>query len=409
MVCEIRPGGHYGYGGPKGGRTPDLPLVYLPRGLDNSSASQVTVPDDRWGPLQGKMVHFSFGTGTHFLLLREQVDGQPQGTVVPLPGDFLSGVHRGRFNLKDGQLYVSGMGGWGTYTPADGCFQRVRYTGDPVQLPIATSARENGMLVTFSRPIDADRAAAPASHFAQAWNYRYSRAYGSQELSPRHPGTPGHDRLAIRSATVLNDGRTLFLEIPDLQPVNQLHLHLRVDSGPAHDLFATVHKLAAPFSGFPGYRPVSKVIAAHPIESDLALAARSTPNPYRTRLPGARPVTIEAGKNLTFANPLVLVKAGEPIALTFSNPDVVPHNWVLIRPGSLPRVGDLVNKIVAEPDAVARHYVPKTDDVLAHTDMVTPQDQFTIYFRAPAEKGKYPFLCTFPGHWMIMNGVMVVK
>ena len=90
------------------------------------------------------MLHFSFGAGTYFLLLREKVGGQPQGAAVPMPGEFLSGVHRGRFNPKDGQLYVSGMTGWGTYTPLDGCFQRVRYTGDPVQLPVEFHAHENG-------------------------------------------------------------------------------------------------------------------------------------------------------------------------------------------------------------------------------------------------------------------------
>ncbi|MHC5545032.1 DUF6797 domain-containing protein, partial [Singulisphaera rosea] len=187
MICEIKPGGHYGYGGPKQGKAPELPLVYLPRGLDNSSGAQVTVTSDRWGPLKGQMVHLSFGTGTHFLLLREQVDGQSQGAIVPLLGDFLSGTHRGRFNPKDGQLYVSGMGGWGTYTPDDGCFQRVRYTGDPVQLPVAFHAHQNGVLVTFSSPIDPSIAANPKSHLAQAWNYRYGAAYGSAELSPSHP------------------------------------------------------------------------------------------------------------------------------------------------------------------------------------------------------------------------------
>ena len=40
MINEVRPGGHYGYGGPRNGRPPDLPLVYLPRGLDNSSSAR---------------------------------------------------------------------------------------------------------------------------------------------------------------------------------------------------------------------------------------------------------------------------------------------------------------------------------------------------------------------------------
>jgi putative heme-binding domain-containing protein len=415
MVCEVRPGGHYGYRGPKNGQPPDLPLVYLPRGLDNSSASQVfiTNDDERWGPgsLRGQLIHLTFGAGTAYLLLREQVDGQPQGAIVPFLGEFASGVHRGRFNPRDGQLYVSGMAGWGTYTTADGCFQRVRYTGDPVQLPVAFHARENGVLVTFSGPLDRALAEQPRSHFAQAWNYRYSAGYGSPEFSTRHPDTLGHDALEVRSAHVLDDGRTLFLELPELQPVNQLQLHLRVDSGPPHDLFATVHKLGAPFTGFAGYRAVAKTIAAHPILADLARAGDAQPNPWRWRIPGltGRPITIEAGTNLSFTTTSFTARAGEPIALTFVNPDVVPHNWALARPGTLARVGDLINKIIAEPDAAARQYVPRTDDVLVYTDIVYPNERATIHFRAPDEPGRYPFLCTFPGHWMVMNGVLVVQ
>jgi hypothetical protein len=160
------------------------------------------------------------------------VDGQPQGAVVPLPGEFLSGVHRGRFSPKDGQLYVSGMDGWGSYAQADGCFQRVRYTGRPVQLPVACRVHQNGVLLTFTQAIDKDVAGRVKNQFAQVWNYRYSAGYGSPEFSPRHPGTPGHDPMTITAAHVLKDGKSLFLEMPELQPVNQLHLRLRVDAGP---------------------------------------------------------------------------------------------------------------------------------------------------------------------------------
>jgi azurin len=413
MICQIRPGGYYGYGGPKNGQPPDLPLVYLPRGLDNSSGGQVSVSSDRWGPLKDHMLHFSFGAGSHFLVLREEIDGQPQGAAVPLPGEFLSGAHRGRFNPKDGQLYVSGMAGWGTYTPADGCFHRVRYTSQPAQLPCAFHVHQNGVRITFTQPVDRDVASQLKNHFAQVWNYRYSPGYGSAEFSPRHPGTRGHDPMSITSAHVLDEGRTIFLEMPDLQPVNQLHLHLQVDAGPPQELFATVHKLGEPFTGFPGYRPFAKTVAAHPIHADLSMAAKTVPNPWRRPLLNAlrkpQEVTIEAGKNLTFATRSFAVRAGEPIKLTFTNPDVVPHNWVLIKPGTLEKVGDLANKIVADPDAAARHYVPKSEDVLVYTDIVHPQESFTIHFRAPTAKGRYPFLCTFPGHWMVMNGQMIVE
>lgn len=424
MICLVPPegkqvklvpgvGGHtppyFGYGGPKNGKAPDPPFVYLPRGLDNSSGGQTYIDSDRWGPLKGRMVHFSYGGCRHFLLLRDEVDGLAQGAVVPLVGEFLSGAHRGRFNPKDGQLYVSGMAGWGTYAVADGCFQRVRYTGQPVQLPSDFHVHENGILVTFTQPVDSTIASQPKSHFAQAWNYRYSSAYGSAEFSPRHPGTPGHDAWDIAAVHVLPGGRSVFFEIPDLQPVNQLHLRLRVNSGDPIDLFMTVHRLDAPYTKLSNYKPLTKLVAVHPMLVDMRATAKAAPNPWKTPLPGARVLKIQADKNLTYVQRSLTAKPGEPLRLSFANPDTVPHNWVLLKPGTLAKVGDLANRLIADPDAAARHYVPKTDDVLVYTDIVPPDSSFTIHFRAPQVKGRYPYVCTFPGHWMVMNGVLIVE
>ncbi len=413
MICQVKPDParklHFGYRGPIDNKPPDLPLVYLPRGLDNSSGGQVVVTSEKWGPLKDQLLHFSFGTATHFLVLRDEVDGQPQGAAVPLVGDFNSGAQRGRFNPKDGQLYVSGMSGWGTYSPDDGCFQRVRYTGALVQLPCRFHVHRNGILLQFTQPLQREFVENSANHFAQCWNYRYSAGYGSREYSPSHYGVPGHDPVLIASAKALPDGRSLFLEIPDLQPVNQLHLHLGLEKGRTCDLFVTVHKLDAPFRDLPNFREVPRTIAAHPILKDLAVAAKRVPNPWRQPIAQARAVQIEAGKNLTFATPILRVKAGEPIRLTFKNPDVVPHNWVLIKPGSLQTVGNLTNQMIADPDAVAKHYVPQSKDVLVYTDIVSAHESTVVYFHAPSEKGRYPFLCTFPGHWMVMNGALLVE
>ncbi len=413
MICEVTPSTkdkpHFGYGGPHNGKPPELPLAYLPRGLDNSSGGQVYIASAKWGPLQGLRVHLSFGAATHFLLLRDEVTGQAQGAVVPLVGDFRSGVHRGRFHPRDGQLYVCGMSGWGTYAAADGCFQRVRYTGDAVQLPRGFHVYRNGVLVEFTQALDRTFVTKAEHHFAQCWNYRYSSGYGSREYSPSHYGLPGHDRMRIASAHLLADGRSLFLELPDLQPVNQLHLNLGIAKGHTCDLFLTVHKLDRPFRDLPNYRERTQPIAPHPLLKDLAFAAKRVPNPWQKPLPKAREVRLAAGKNLTFTTPTIRVKAGEVIRLTLHNPDVVPHNWVLVRPGMLEKVGDMANRLIADPDAVARNYVPTASEVLVYTDVVQPQRSTAIYFRVPAERGRYPFLCTFPGHWMVMNGAMLVE
>ncbi len=415
MICAARPSRlasaappHFGYPGPKDGRVPELPLVYLPRGLDNSSGGQTLVSSERWGPLNGQLLHFSYGTGSHFLVLRDEVVGQMQGAVVPLAGEFRSGVHRGRFSPFDGQLYACGMQGWGCYTPDEGCFQRVRYTGDAVQLPIALRVHTNGVAITFSGDLESETANQAGSHFAQCWNYRYGPGYGSPELSARHPGMRGHDTLTITSGHVAPDGRTLFLEIPDLQPVNQLHLRVQPAAGVFRDLFLTVHKLGEAHTDLPNYRAVAKTIQPHPILADLALATRMAPNPHRAKLANAHAIKVETASNLSYATRSFRVRAGEAIALTLSNPDVVPHNWALVQPGSMERVGELTNQLVSDPDAALHHYIPKTPDVLAYTSVVLPRDEGTIYFRAPRQPGRYPYLCTFPGHWKVMNGEMLV-
>lgn len=399
---------HFGYSGPRGNQAPSLPLVYLPRGLDNSSGGQAVVPDDRWGPIREQLIHFSFGQGSHFLVLRDEVAGQAQGAVIPLAGDFRSGVHRGKFNPRDGQLYVTGLGGWGTYTPDDGCFERVRFTGEPIQLPRAFHVHENGLLISFTQPVDSKQIGLRSNHFAQVWNYRYGAGYGSEEYAPSHPGVVGHETLEIAGIHLI-DSKTIFVEIPDLQPVNQLHMLLNVDAGRPQELFVTVHRLDGPFTQFSRYRKVDKTIAAHPLSVDLALLGKTIPNPWQNSQPDSRSMGISAGQNLAYSERTLRAKAGERVCLTLDNPDSVSHNWVLIKPGSLARVGELTNKLVADPEAVRHQYVPRSADVLVYTDIVPPRQQFTIYFEAPEEKGRYPYLCTFPGHWMVMNGELIIE
>jgi len=413
MICAVKPNQktipHFGYRGLKNDRPPALPMVYLPRGLDNSSGGQTYVDSPQWGPLNGQLLHFSFGMGRQFLILRDEVDGQPQGAVVPLPGEFRSGAHRGRFRKQDGHLYVTGMDGWVSFTPDDGCFQRVRYTGKNAQLPVGVRVHENGILIEFSEPLDPSIVRDPRNHFAQAWNYRFSPGYGSPELSPSHPNTPGHDPLWIQSASLTNHSRALFLELPDLQPVSQLHLNVKVNESPAIDLFLTVHQLGPEFTHYKDYIYREKTRLPHPILSDLSLIKNRVPNEWQKPIDGAREIKLKTATNLSYEQKTITVKAGEPIKFVLVNPDVVPHNWVLIKPGQLATVGDIANKQIADPESAARQYIPVSDDILAATDIVMPSAEYSIFFTAPETPGRYPYLCTFPGHWMVMNGELIVE
>lgn len=64
----------------------------------------------------------------------------------------------------------------------------------------------------------------------------------------------------------------------------------------------------------------------------------------------------------------------------------MPHNWVLVEPGSLQIVGELGNQLIANPEAFARQYIPESDKVIAHTDIVPPGEKQTIYFSRPASR-----------------------
>jgi azurin len=412
---------HFGYPGPKDGQIPALPWLYLPRGIDNSAGGQLWVDSSQWGPLQDQMLHFSFGSGSHFLLLQDRIENANpalpawiQGAVVPLVGDFSSGAHRGNFNPVDGQLYVSGMNGWGTYTPADGSFQRVRYTGQPVMLPVGIKIHADGIWLKFSAAIDPQVVQDPTAHFAQAWNYRYSASYGSPEFAVSHPETLGHDWVAITNVSVSPAGDEVFFQMPDLQPVNQLHLNLcltaaaRDQPGLTTDLFVTIHHLAEPFGKWPVPHYGPKRLAGHPILADMERQIERLPNPWLTEIPQAVPMEVATGENLSFQTPQLEVQAGQAVRLTLKNLDSVPHNWVLLQPDSLSRVGQLANQLLADPTAGQKQYVPRSEDVICYTDVIGPGQSFTIYFSAPDQPGRYPFLCTFPGHWMVMNGVLHV-
>ncbi len=102
------------------------------------------------------------------------------------------------------------------------------------------------------------------------------------------------------------------------------------------------------------------------------------------------------------------VKAGAAVELTLVNPDVLQHNFLLLNPGTLEKVGALADAMLIDPEAMKKQYIPDSDDILASTKLVNPAASETIEFTAPSKPGDYPYICTFPGHWRLMNGVLKV-
>lgn len=104
------------------------------------------------------------------------------------------------------------------------------------------------------------------------------------------------------------------------------------------------------------------------------------------------------------------VPAGVKVKLTFKNEKcALMHNFLLIKPGTKDAVGALADKMLADPQGLAKQYCPETDALIAKGNKLIAIGQTdVIEFTAPAEAGDYPYICTFPGHWRLMNGVLHV-
>ena len=124
---------------------------------------------------------------------------------------------------------------------------------------------------------------------------------------------------------------------------------------------------------------------------------------------GVRIVVIETlPDQMAYDRKFVAVRAGEPVELVLRNPDIMPHNLVLVAPGAIREVGVAAEALPAKPEPGKLPYVPDSDKVLQATPLVPPGGDFKLKFTAPSEPGEYPYVCTFPGHWLRMYGVLVV-
>lgn len=104
-----------------------------------------------------------------------------------------------------------------------------------------------------------------------------------------------------------------------------------------------------------------------------------------------------------------VVEAGQKVELVFENPDFMQHNLVITEVGAMEKVGRAADKLASDPQGAEKNYIPDVPEVLFYTPLVNPEETVTLTFIAPEEPGEYPYICTFPGHWQIMKGVMKVE
>jgi putative membrane-bound dehydrogenase-like protein len=103
------------------------------------------------------------------------------------------------------------------------------------------------------------------------------------------------------------------------------------------------------------------------------------------------------------------VKAGTQVTIDFENPDFMQHNLIVGTIGSLEIIGQAADQLAKSKQVADYNFVPEIPQVIAATGLVDPEESESLVFTTPETVGDYPFLCTIPGHWRTMNGVMKVE
>jgi len=138
----------------------------------------------------------------------------------------------------------------------------------------------------------------------------------------------------------------------------------------------------------------------------------STPAP-RAQPPGApSPVVLQLSTvpaENRYAQSSLTVKAGQRVQIVFANTDDMQHNVVIVQRDSYPAFEKILTAMLTDPNAQKRGFVPESPLVLFATSLVDPRQSTTLEFTAPTEPGEYPYVCTFPGHWFTMRGVLKVE
>jgi azurin/glucose/arabinose dehydrogenase len=115
-------------------------------------------------------------------------------------------------------------------------------------------------------------------------------------------------------------------------------------------------------------------------------------------------------EQLRFDTPRLVVEAGKSYEIIVENGDFMPHNLVIVKPGSREAIGNATATMKPdERDGRGRPYVPRGNaNVLAATQLLEAGQKETLKLTAPATEGTQEFVCTFPGHFTLMWGTIVV-
>ncbi len=196
------------------------PVLWLPQGeVGNSPSTPALIPEGN-GPYSGQMCHGDVTYGGVQRDFLEKIDGHYQGCVFAFTQGLEAGINRLTFG-PDGALYVGGIGStgnWGQEGKQRFGLQRLKYNGQPTFEMLAVRVQSNGFEIEFTEPIAPGLGWETPNYAVQHWRYVPTEEYGGPKVDPAE--------LTVKSASVSDDRRRVFLEIDGLEADRVVHLRV---------------------------------------------------------------------------------------------------------------------------------------------------------------------------------------
>ena len=379
------------------------PAVSFPHGVMGTSTSAFLNLKAEFGAaFSGQMLVGDQGNSFIMRVAMEKVDGVYQGACFPFAQGFGSGVLRLEWSPDHDAIYVGGTNrGWSSVGKDPFALERLVWTGKtPFEMKSIT-AHEQGLRVAFTQPVDKTSLSNPDSYEVTDFTFLYHHYYGS----------PIQDKQTrtIREITVSEDGLSAVLHLDGLRKgyvyeVRAPGIRSASGQGLLHDYgYFTLNNIPG------GGAAITQALSSSEQQgasNKLDVAKNPTEMPPSWTSGPDQEITVKTLPGLKYDTEIISVKPGQKVKLTLENDDDMLHNLVITQPGQADAVGETALKLGLDGEAL--QYVPDMEQVLFFVKVLQPESSESIYFEVPEEPGDYQFVCTFPGHYMAMRGIIRV-
>jgi azurin len=398
-----------------------LPAVWFPHTLMGISTADILedTTHGAFGPFAGQYFVSDQGHSKIMRMSLEKVDDKYQGACYPFREGFASGLLRLRWGI-DGSIFAGMTSrGWASTGPEPYALQRLVWSGKTPFEMKTVSAKPDGFEIEFTQPVDTLTAKNPNHYDVNGFTYHYHHQYGSEVIQLEKCALQGiiisPDRLKVR--LVMDNLREGFVHEVKLNGiVSQGNVNLQhntayytLNSIPGGDkAILSEHQKIRHHHAVVANPQIEKKNPAPPKAKSTAakpLAKRETKMPSGWQQPD-QVIVLGTKPGLKYDITSLQVKAGSKVKLVFNNNDDMTHNVVVVKPGAARQIGDEAFNMGLK--GAELNYIPKSNNLLFHTNLLQPGTSESIYFIAPSTPGDYTYLCTYPGHAMIMQGTLKV-